>query len=329
MTAESQNLDPAAGQHVMQCMEVWGGNQVFDSSLALPGLDAWVYSRPYAQAAVGGDVYYVSSCATGRITRLLVADVTGHGKAVGDLAVGLRTLMRRFVNYIDQGRFVREMNGQFAELSRRGNFATAVVTTFFGPTRKLSICNAGHPPPLIYRAATGRWSFLENSARDDDPNPANLPLGILELSDYDVFDTDLDVGDLVVCYTDSLPESFDEEGKMLGQAGLLREVAEVPVGEPATLVGRILEHIRSLYASNLDGDDVTVLLFRPNGTANSTPLSERLLAPFRIAKAMVRSITHKDEPIPWPEVSVANVGGAVIPSLSKPGATSDPTQSTT
>ncbi len=317
-----------ADQHVMQCMEVWGGNQAFDSSLVLPGMDAWIFSQPFGHATVGGDVYYVSSCATGRITRLLVADVTGHGKAVSELATGLRTLMRRFVNYIDQSRFVREMNAQFAELSKAGNFATAVVTTFFAPTRKLSICNAGHPPPLIYRAAEGRWSYLEqarrNQSADAPEEPAsNLPLGILDLSSYDVFDVELAVGDLVLCYTDSLVESFDEDGKMLGQAGLLREIANLDAGnvtsDVATIVPRLLAHLRSLYPGNLDADDVTALLFRSNGQANSTPLSERLLAPLRIAKAMVRSLTHKDEPVPWPEVSVANMGGAVIPPLSKTG----------
>lgn len=351
-----------ADSHVMQCMEVWGGNQAFDSSLVLPGLDAWVFSQPFGKAAVGGDVYYVSSCATGRITRLLVADVTGHGSAVSELATGLRTLMRRFVNYIDQGRFVREMNAQFAELSKAGKFATAVVTTFYAPTRRLSVCNAGHPPPLIYRAADRQWSYLERSRPEDataDTPIANLPLGILDLADYDVFDTELAIGDLVLCYTDSLVESFDEEGKMLGQAGLLKEMQSLSAAEAeksdvvgngasdaavthdpqasapsaagsitvpveplltpdvATIVPRLLAHIRSLYPGNLDADDVTALLFRANGQASTQPLSERLKAPFRIAKAMVRSLTHKDEPIPWPEASVANLGGAVIPSLSK------------
>ena len=64
---------------VMQCMEVWGGNQTADSGVIMAGLDAWVYSKPFGGADGGGDVYYVSSCATGRITRLLVADVSGHG----------------------------------------------------------------------------------------------------------------------------------------------------------------------------------------------------------------------------------------------------------
>jgi serine phosphatase RsbU (regulator of sigma subunit) len=89
--------------------------------------------------------------------------------------------MRKFVNFIDQTRFVQSMNGQFAELSKTGNFATAVVTTFFAPTNRLSLCNAGHPPPLIYHAAEGRWQYLEH-ADSEDENPSNLPFGILDLS---------------------------------------------------------------------------------------------------------------------------------------------------
>src|SRR5688500_16941273 len=109
---------------IMQCMEVWGGNQLVDNSVSMSGLDAWVYSRPFHDDEDGGDVYYVSSCATGRITRLLVADVSGHGAAVGKIAIGLRTLMRQFVNRIDQSSFVTSMNAQFTEISQAGNFAT-------------------------------------------------------------------------------------------------------------------------------------------------------------------------------------------------------------
>src|ERR1700709_605537 len=114
----------------MQCMEVWGGNQLVDSGVVMAGLDAWVFSRPHGHSANGGDVYYVSSCATGRITRLLVADVSGHGSAVGGIAGSLRGLMRKYVNYIDQTRFVREMNTQFSAMADFGGFATALVTTF-------------------------------------------------------------------------------------------------------------------------------------------------------------------------------------------------------
>ena len=66
----------------------------------------------------------------------------------------------------------------------------------------------------------------------DDPEPKNIPLGILDLTDYDLFDARLEVGDLVLCYTDSLVESADGKGGMLGQDGLLEIVRELDATVP-------------------------------------------------------------------------------------------------
>src|SRR4029077_20604490 len=66
----------------MTCMEVWSGSQLTTRRVEMGGLDAWVYSKPFGEAQRGGDVYYASSCATGRITRLLLADVFGPGNTM-------------------------------------------------------------------------------------------------------------------------------------------------------------------------------------------------------------------------------------------------------
>src|SRR6202171_1176696 len=159
----------------MQCMEVWSGSQLTERMVQLGGLDAWVYSKPYGHAQRGGDVDYASSCAAGRISRLLLADVAGHGSSVASIAADLRTLMLRFVNRLDQTEFVRLLNQQFAVLSNAGTFATAIVATFFEPSRRMTICNAGHPRPLLYRAAQRKWDFL---GHDDKAGttPCNIPL---------------------------------------------------------------------------------------------------------------------------------------------------------
>src|SRR5271155_1284692 len=167
----------------MTCMEVWGDSQLTERGIEMGGLDAWVYSKPYGRARRGGDVYYASSCATGRISRLLLADVSGHGKSVAATAADLRTLMRRFVNRLDQKEFVRLLNQQFVALSRTGSFATAVVTTFFAPSRRLSVCNAGHPRSLLYRAADRTWSFLGQHEAPEKKGPSNIPLGLFQIAD--------------------------------------------------------------------------------------------------------------------------------------------------
>ena len=115
----------------MQCMEIWGGNRTIDKSFEAPGLDIYVHSIPYKESKTGGgDIYYVTSCASGRICRLLLADVSGHGEDVSEIAISLRDLLRDNVNRISQARFVSQMNKEFSTVSDSNRFATAVVATF-------------------------------------------------------------------------------------------------------------------------------------------------------------------------------------------------------
>ena len=302
-------------------MEIWGGCDSTNEAVSIPGLDAWIYSRPYREAAHkdpsgGGDVYYLSSCATGRINRLLVADVAGHGQGVRDVAVSLRDMMRRFINYLDQSRFVLRMNDQFAASAKAGTFATAVVTTFFSPTRTLSVCNAGHPPPLVWQAATGQWSLLDPSHQGE--RLANLPIGIMGLADDECrqFDVSLEVGDMVLVYTDSLIEARSSHGDMLGTAGLLDILQQLQPNPPASLIPALLAAIEHRTSRRLEADDVTALLLRASGTGATTPLKERLLAPLRIIRSACKSLLRR-EPAALPDLTPANMGGAILPPLNR------------
>lgn len=236
----ASNSAPTASLEGLQCMQIWGGNTDIDNGVSLAGLDCWVYSRPYrghdeTPAAVGGggggggDIHFVTSCATGRITRLVVADVSGHGAPVAEMATSLRRLMRKHSNHYDQRLFVRAVNERFNELSDPSAlpngmvFATAVFASYYAPTDEFSLCNAGHPRPLRYNAKRGRWEVLEVSSPDVDAagksaghgsrvskspgaGPSNLPLGIIDDTAYDQRLFTLGQNDLVLIYTDSLVE---------------------------------------------------------------------------------------------------------------------------
>lgn len=262
----------------MQCMEVWGGNQAVERSVETAGLKIWVYSRPYGKAHSGGDVHYLSSCASGRITRMLLADVSGHGEAVSQVAVALRDLMRRNVNYIQQTRFVRAMNQQFNEFGEHDLFATALVTTFFAPTQTFSLCSAGHPPPLIYRHVTSTWSTLVNDAQVEQVS--DTPFGILDAATYGQLDVRLEAGDMVLSYSDAVTESTDATGQQLSTAGILSLLHELCVGEPERVIPSLVDQITSINALNLQQDDVTILLIQATG--GGPTLKNNLLAPFRL-----------------------------------------------
>jgi phosphoserine phosphatase RsbU/P len=301
----------------MRCMEVWGGSQLTARGVELGGLDAWVFSRPYRQAQRGGDVYYASSCATGRISRLLLADVAGHGNSVAATAADLRTLMRRFVNHLDQREFVRLLNQQFAALSREGSFATAIVSTFFAPTGRLTVCNAGHPRPLLYRAAEQKWDFLGQQASAEPLSPSNLPLGLLDITEYEQLDIELAPGDCLLSYTDALMESCDADGEMLGEDGVLRIVRLLGQFEPRKLTEALVQEIAERHPENLSDDDVTVLVVRANGRAPHYSLAERLRALVRFTGSLVCAIHPKAERPPFPDANLANIGGAIIPALGR------------
>ena len=274
----------------MPCMEVWGGSQLTARGVVFGGLDAWVYSKPHGKAQRGGDVYYASSCAAGRISRLLLADVSGHGTSVAAIAADLRLLMRRFVNRWDQKEFVRLLNEQFSALSTKGTYASAIVSTFFASTRRLVLCNAGHPRPILYRVSQKEWSLM---GHEDPPHlhgPLNLPLGLMSITEYEHFDVELEPGDCVLTYTDALIESSDADGEMLGEEGVLRILKLLGDVKPEKLIDALLGEIAERYPENLSNDDVTLLIVRANGAAQSFTLGDKMRAAARMAGGAIRSL---------------------------------------
>lgn len=266
----------------MLCMEVWGGNTAVNRWFQMSGLDAWVYSRPHGGSPGGGDVHYLSSCASGKITRILLADVSGHGERVSQVAVGLRELMRDHVNLVRQARFVRAVNREFTDNENTGKFATAVIGTYFFPTRSYEFCNAGHPPPLLYRGATQTWSILDLGEKERREHASNFPLGIDPDTKYEQQTVKLMSGDAILSYSDALIESAREDGGLVLPDGLLEIVRSIEMGRPEMFIAELVRTIRAMDARNLTGDDTTVILCQAVPTRLS--LKNVLLAPFRVLR---------------------------------------------
>jgi len=204
------------------------------------------------------------------------------------------------------------------ELSQEdGSFATAVVSTYFAPSRCLTVCNAGHPRPLLYRSAQRQWDLLGHLELTPSSAASNLPLGILDESEYEQFDVELEAGDCVLSYTDALIESRDADGEMLGEAGLLRIMRLLRDAAPEELIETLLGEIARRYSENLSKDDVTVLVMRANGGASHYSLGEKLGALARFTGSLIRSVNPKAERAPFPDANLANIGGAIIPALGR------------
>ncbi len=258
-----------ADRHTLQCMEIWGGIEPVTRTVSTPGLDAWIFSQPFQGDEQGGDVYYVTLCGGGLITRIVVADVSGHGSAVAEFSLALRALLRKNINQKSQRRLVGQLNRQFAEMAEMRRFATALVATYLTSTDRISVCNAGHPRPLFYRAADGEWSLLAPKT-EDDAGVANLPLGLDEMTRYRLFDLELGRGDLLLLYTDALIEAADVEGRLLGEGGLLEFARQLDLSDPspAAIGPALLEAVARYRQHRPAEDDVTLIVIHHNATAS-------------------------------------------------------------
>jgi phosphoserine phosphatase RsbU/P len=275
--------------HALQCMEIVGSNRAARRLVAAPGLDVWIDSQPLEQDRGGGDIHYLSTCGAGYVTRLVLADVSGHGAAVDELAQKLRRLMRKYINTLDQTRFAIALNHEFSGLDEAGSFATALILTYFAPTNHLIVCNAGHCRPLWFSAEKQTWqslapetvgacqSLTSSKARYHFERLANLPLGVLEPTDYEQFAVRLAAGDLILLYTDGIVETEDRSGQQLGEAGLLDVLKSCPAVGAAALGERIAARLVERQGAAPIADDASLIIVEHTATGPPRPSVGRSL----------------------------------------------------
>lgn len=208
------------------------------------------------------------------MARFIVADVAGHGGTVSDLAVKLRHLMRRNIGKPDQTRLAQALNRAFLRLSKDGVFATAAMTSYFAPTDQLIVCLAGHPRPLWFSAADGRWRLLSHEVPDHPGGGHDIPLGIIPTTEYHQFAVTLHRGDIVVLYSHALIESGQNHGHPLQEEGLLKLAATLDPDEPSAFGRALIDAVDVVSGGSLStrADDLTLLVLHHNG-ANPEPVS--------------------------------------------------------
>lgn len=248
----------------LACLELHGGNRAGAYSAELPGLSSWVSCRPLVPSQRGGDLYYLSTCSRGVIARVVLADVSGHGEVVSAAAVRLAEALRAHVDHWDQSTLIRQLNESFLQCTPSSRFATAFLASYYRESGELLFTNAGHMPPLWYRASERQWSFLQDST-PYSKEINDLPLGLIPGTSYSQTAVQLQHGDLLLLYTDGISESCDPGGEQLGMEGLLEIANGLPV-ESAEAAGKaLIAGVNRFRRDVLPADDETVVVLARNG----------------------------------------------------------------
>ena len=157
---------------------------------------------------IGGDFYDHFALQDGR-RGLVVADVSGKGVSAGLFGMLSKTLLRLLATQrlLPPGLALAEANDALCADNDTAMFVTAFYGQYDPSTGELVYANAGHPPPLVLRAAGG-CQWLERAQA-----PA---MGVVEGAAYPQQSVTLAPGDCLLVFTDGVSEAMDIEGAEFG-----------------------------------------------------------------------------------------------------------------
>ena len=248
--------------HRLKCAETWASNQGTSSVADLPGLQVWVHSTPFGPGEAGGDVHYVSVCPSCIVSRIALADVSGHGRAVVSLSAKLRELMEKYLTALDQTSLMGDLNEAVMNELDGVHYATMVAAGFHGRRGLLVMTNAGHPPAFWYRATRGEWAWFEPTRAQERLDVRGTPLGLLPNVSYDRMIVRPEAGDLIVLYSDGVSEAANREGEELGRDGLMTLARTLDPMSAERFGVELVEAVTAFRGGLPPEDDETIIVLQ-------------------------------------------------------------------
>jgi sigma-B regulation protein RsbU (phosphoserine phosphatase) len=250
----------------LACAETWAGDNRAGGLVELPGLTAWVQSVPVGPGDAGGDIHYLSVCPSCIVSRIALADVSGHGEAVAVFGEKLRELMQRYLRDLEQIALMQDLNQAVREELGDGHYATMVAVGWHGRRALMVMTNAGHPPPLWYRASRNEWGWLETQRPSERRRRAGVPLGLLADVAYDRLVFKPQSGDLMVLYSDGVSEATSPAGNELGRDGLMNMARALDRSSAEALGTQLASALRAFRGDAEPLDDETIIVMGRNDT---------------------------------------------------------------
>lgn len=214
----------------------------------IPGFDmAAVYVPTYE---LGGDFYDFIQLPDDNLG-LAIADVSGKGIPASLIMASVRAALRAQVdNLYYLYEVVHRVNLMLHRDVKSGEFVTLFYGVLDARNRRLTYCNAGHPPPLVLRDGS-----LGELACD------NLVLGVDPDEQFTQSIMELHRGDVIVFYTDGLTDAMNFQSQTFGR-DRLRDAVLASSGSAETIAQNILWHMRRFAGLTRRTDDVTMVVVR-------------------------------------------------------------------
>jgi len=220
-----------------------------------PDLEGYQISDYYKPAdAVGGDYFGYTELPDGQLA-IAVGDVAGHGVPAALLMARLCSETRYcLVTDIIPSDAVQSLNQQLTK--QTFSFFITFALCVLDPVRhELTVVIAGHMPPLLRRAKTGK--VKEIGAHTSSP-----PLGIDAGITFQQTTITLEPGDVVVMYTDGISECPSPAGTLYGIDRIRRIISTAKDARDVT--GKLLHDVGQFTQGLPQEDDTCIVAFSRN-----------------------------------------------------------------
>ena len=231
---------------------------------AFPGRSEFdVYASMQPAKEVGGDFYDYFLIDSDHLA-LAVADVSGKGIPAALFMTMAKTLLKsRAMHTASPAQVLWDVNARLCENNETNMFVTVWLGILELSTGVLTWADAGHEKPLLCHK--GGWMFLSKHS--------GVALGLmepelLELDDDPPFVDQtlcLQPDDMLLQYTDGVPEATDPNEKLFGEDRLLEAVRNASGGELKAVTEHVQREIDAFVGKAQQFDDITMLILRYRG----------------------------------------------------------------
>ena len=224
---------------------------------------ASISPRPACPARrIGGD-YYDFVELRDRGIGIALADVSGKGVAAALIMSVVQASLRIISSEggIAPPRLVARMNEFVYRSTPASKYATFFYAQLDEQRRQLRYVNAGHNAPYLLRA--GRRSTADSASPEiEQLSVGGTVVGMFPEMGYEEATVELCPGDVLLVFTDGVPEAHNPENEEFGEERLqqlLRQTAHLPADE---ISARISAEMKNWIRDAEQYDDLTFIVMK-------------------------------------------------------------------
>jgi serine phosphatase RsbU (regulator of sigma subunit)/pSer/pThr/pTyr-binding forkhead associated (FHA) protein len=230
---------------------------------------------------VGGDAFDFVKLPGDRLG-IVLADVAGKGVPAALLMAKISADVRFcLLTEPDPARALRQLNALMHESGLTERFVTMALAVLDLSRHVVTLANAGHPSPLVFRPGKNR---LEEAT---PIHMIGLPLGVMENYPYEACEIELRPSESFFVFSDGIPDAMSTQNKAFGIQGIhdaiLSFQSDDPpsagVPSPTVLGERLIRVVKEFSSGRSQHDDMTLVCCGRLGS--SDPLKTAKWKPIR------------------------------------------------